>query len=66
MKNGESFTIGKNEKFVLYAQDPFTEEWREVKEVNFEEGNFVFKGEHFGNDMNYFHFKVEIKRGQAD
>jgi hypothetical protein len=56
----------KKQQFKLYAQDHFTEEWREVKMVNFEERDFVFKGEHFGNMMDYFDFKVVYVDDDSD
>ncbi|MDP4083517.1 MAG: hypothetical protein Q8934_02770 [Bacillota bacterium] len=60
MEENLSLVVKKKEQFKIYAQEPFTEEWREVKEINFEDRNFVFKGEHFENNMDYYSFKVEI------
>jgi hypothetical protein len=59
MHQNKDKEVKNKNKFKIYAQDHFTEEWREVKMINFEERTFVFKGEHFGNLMDYFEFKVE-------
>jgi hypothetical protein len=63
-KNGK--VVKKKKPIKIYAQDHFTEEWREVKMINFEERDFVFKGEHFGNMMDYFNFKVEYVDDETD
>ena len=56
MNKNKGNVVKKRKPYNIYAQDHFTEEWGEVKMVDFEEGDFVFKGQHFGYMMDYFDF----------
>lgn len=66
MKQKSEKSEKKRRQFKLFALDHFSDEWREVKLVDFEERDFVFKGEHFGNMMDYFDFKVVYVDAEAD